>query len=220
MKNLVVILGILIIMPAAAMGELSTRVCQADGNTPFIDHPIMVGTKLTIIVNSDIGDPCACDLAIWDDDCNRGKVEGRDWNEPNLDYQGSHFPAAGEEAIVYDWLEDDPNIIRGISMLTGTYPEANDWFIVDYNAIAVGDCNVGFFENFSYEPSHEITFHHVPTRDFNQDTIVSFADFAVLASYWQQSCIDDCEGADLEPSGFIDPNDLMLFCDYWLEETD
>ena len=60
MKNMFYFL-IILCLTSGASGELSTRVCLADVNTPleladpkvpFIYRDIMVGTKLTIIVDS------------------------------------------------------------------------------------------------------------------------------------------------------------------------
>ena len=62
MKNLVIVILTLVFSSIAA-GEVSTRVCLSDANTPleladpnipFVYRDIMVGTKLTIIVDSNI----------------------------------------------------------------------------------------------------------------------------------------------------------------------
>jgi len=82
---------------------------------------------------------------------------------------------------------------------------------------------VGFYDHsISWDnPIYYLKFSHVRTRDFNIDTKVDFADFAVFASYWQQGCSEPgwCEGTDLDTDGNVDFDDLMLFADYWLEET-
>ena len=105
--------------------------------------------------------------------------------------------------------------------------EMGDWFTIDYNATAIGDCNVAFFDGIDYdlpyEPTYYIEFTHVRTRDFDGSTRVDFGDFAILASYWQEPGCEDlnwCEGSDLDLSGTVDINDLMLFTDYWLERTE
>ncbi|MHC4736714.1 MAG: hypothetical protein ACYTDW_20005, partial [Planctomycetota bacterium] len=60
MKGLT-LLAIFLGMASVAAGKVSTRVCLADGNTPFppvdsnfphVYPDIMVGTRLTIIVSS------------------------------------------------------------------------------------------------------------------------------------------------------------------------
>jgi hypothetical protein len=54
------------------------------------------------------------------------------------------------------------------------------------------------------------------SADLNQDGIVNFKDFAILADYWQQSTTAE---ADLDGSGFVDYLDLVLFAKEWLTET-
>ena len=60
MKRLISFIVLLVAAPAAH-AEVFTRVCLADGNTPleladpcipFVYRPIMVGTRLTIIIDS------------------------------------------------------------------------------------------------------------------------------------------------------------------------
>jgi hypothetical protein len=103
-------------------------------------------------------------------------------------------------------------------------PNEGDWFIIDYNALAIGDCNVGFYDySISHdEPNYYLEFSHVRTRDFNGDTVVNFVDFAVLASYWQVTVCSDpnwCEGVDLDNDSNVGIYDLALFTDFWLETT-
>ena len=219
-------------MAPVAIGEVSTRVCLADGNTPFppldpndpcVSPDVMVGTKLTIIVYSDVAEVWDGALAISGEDRNYGILSARDYNEFTFDYEGSHLPAAGDEAVVWLW-HDDMLEIDGFSLWTDFVdPNEGDWFIIDYNAIAIGDCNVGFYDDsISIDPNYYLEFSHVRTRDFNGDTKVDFTDFVVLASYWQEAvCYDPnwCEGADLDTDGSVDANDLVLFVEYWLEKT-
>ena len=232
------IISLVFCMVQSAMGEVSTRICKADGNTPleladpnipFIYQDVMVGTKLTLIISSDIA-VVPWDGALFIADANRdyGVLSARDYNETTWDWAGSRFKAAGSDAVVWDWANDD---ITGFEFYGGggTGATAGDWYIIDYTAIKVGDCNVGFYDySVSYEdPNHYIKFSHVRTRDFNNDTKVDFGDFAILASYWQSGCHapDWCSGADLDTNrdtntnGRVDYNDLMLFSDYWLETT-
>ncbi|MFZ0033430.1 MAG: dockerin type I domain-containing protein [Sedimentisphaerales bacterium] len=196
-------------MTAPALGAVSTKVYLADGNTPFDGQDIMVGTKLTIIISSDANtiDPYPVDLVI----------EGADRNYGYLP-EAYALEAAGIEPLIYPW-EDD--LHQGFSFQTDVNAVAGDWFIADYIATAVGNCMVAFYDNFEF--AYYIPFSHVRTRDFNGDTKVDFADFAMLASYWQEAnCgdVNDCEGTDLDINGRVDVNDLMLFCDFWLEKTE
>ena len=234
MKKITILL-LFFCMTSPTWGEVSTRVCLADGtpfepievNPPIIKYPdIMVGTKLAIIVWSDVGEPWGFDgggLAIeeqyWDYGIlsARGPKIGEDWT-------GSHFPAAGDEAAVVILEESG---IEGFSLYTGsTNVEAGDWFIIDYTATKVDDCNVGFYDyNIKWDdPVHYLYFTHVRTRDFNNDTKVDFSDFAILASHWRatdcNSSNDWCGKADLDIDGNINFDDLMLFCEYWLEKTE
>ena len=226
MRKLIILL-LVFGMTSTAIGEVSVRVCLADGNTPFppldpndpcVYPDVMVGTKLTIIVSSDTGGSWTGDLAITGEDMNYGVLSARDFNVTTDDWEGSRFPEAGTGARVRNWEEAG---IYGFQLLGHSSAVAGDWFIIDYNAIAVGDCNVGFYEDF--ELVYELSFSHVRTRDFNNDTKVDFADFALFALYWQETdCIGPnwCEGADLDIDGSVDIYDLALFVEYWLEKTE
>ena len=149
---------------------------------------------------------------------NYGVLSARDFNVTTDDWEGSRFPEAGTGARVRNWEEAG---IYGFQLLGHSSAVAGDWFIIDYNAINVGDCNVEFYEEF--ELVYELSFFHVRTRDFNNDTKVDFADFALFALYWQETdCIGPnwCEGADLDIDGSVDIYDLALFVEYWLEKTE
>lgn len=52
-------------------------------------------------------------------------------------------------------------------------------------------------------------------EDFNNDGIVNFQDFALLASVWNKPVTERLE-EDLDASGTIDLPDLLLFTDRWL----
>ena len=236
MKRLI-LLVLFLGMTSVAAGEVSVRVCLADGNTPLLPidpnfphvYPdIMVGTKLTIIVDSNVAEEWSGDLAIVDANRDYGVLSARDYNVDTNDWEGSHFPAAGVGAKVCTWQEGRglyPDI-DGFSLYTGyTDIEVGDWFIIDYTATNVGICSVGFYDhNISWdEPNYYLEFSHVRTRDFNNDTKVDFADFAVLASYWLAPDCNDpnwCEGTDLNTDSNVDLYDFALFADYWREKTE
>jgi len=207
-------------MGSVAAGEVSTRVCLADGNTPLEYTDIMVGTKLTMIVSSDVAQDWFAGGALvieGEEMQNRGVLYGRDCEFGEC--PGSCLPDAGEWATV--WETFFPGI--GFDLGSVEDPNAGDWYIIDYNAIDIGDCNVTFYDyDISEEPVDILPFHHVRTRDFDNNTKVDFADFAILALYWQETDCNDpnwCEGTDLDIDGNVDSNDLMLFSDYWLETT-
>lgn len=213
-------LALFLSITSIVAANVSTRVCEADGNTLFDGRDIMVGTNLTIIVSSDVDDDYwPCDLAIKGTNRDYGVLSARDYNDITGHYDGSFLEAAGEDAYVFLW-HDDILEVDGFSY-TGE-GNAGDWFIVDYNATDIGDCNVGFYEWWGSEPAYNLSFTHVRTRDFNNDTIVNFADFEIFTSHWQDiGCIGPnwCEGADLDTNGIVDGNDLELFVRYWLETT-
>jgi len=220
------------------MGKVSTRVCLADANTPleladpnipFVYRNIMVGTRLTIIVDSNIAGFWEGGLFIVGTDRDYGVLSGRDYNDTTLDWEGSRFEAAGDGALVFDRWDDiqsgfdlyccDFDLYGHISVVAG------DWFIIDYTATNVGVCKIGFYDHsVSWDyPVYYHVFSHVRTRDFDNDARVDFNDFAVLASHWQETdCIDPnwCEGTDLDTDGNVDCNDLTLFMDYWLKRTE
>lgn len=55
--------------------------------------------------------------------------------------------------------------------------------------------------------------------NMNNDCQVNFFDFGLWGSHWlEDNCADanDCEGADLDLSGIVDPNDLKIFGSEWL----
>jgi hypothetical protein len=232
MKKITILL-LFLSMTLPILGAVSTRVYLADGNTPLepievnlpiIKYPdIMVGTKLTVIVDSNVaeywyGGVLSVEKA---DMANRGLLYGRGYD--GFGYPGSCLPAAGDDAAVWDtYMYPGP----GFELYGGSDPNVGDWFIFDYNALDIGDCNVAFYDYdvSDTEPVYTLIFHHVCTRDFNNDTKVDFADFAVLASYWQATDCNDsggwCEGTDLDIDGNVDLDDLMLFVDYWLERTE
>jgi len=233
MSKLMLFLPVLCVVSAAA-GEVSTRVCVADGNglflpvdfnLPVIEYPeIMVGTTLTIIVYSNVAGQWEGGLFITDPNREYGVLSGRDYNEVTGDWEGSHLEAAGIGARVYDW-EDDTK--TGFALYAHRTAVAGNWFVIDYTAANVGNCVVEFYDyggpGGMYSAKEYLSFYHVPTRDFDNDTKVNFVDFAVFASHWFEiGCMepDWCEGTDLDRDKDVDAHDIALFADYWLETTD
>jgi len=234
MKNLTSVV-LLLVFSSIAAGEVSTRVCLADANTPleltdpnvpFVYRDIMVGTKLTIIVYSDIGGEFifeqGYDLAIQGEYMDYGLLSARDYNDITGCWEGSILEAASSFACVYEWVEMG---IHGFNLQSDIKSEPGDWFIIDYTATSMGVCEIVFYDrNVSWvEPKYNLIFSHVRTRDFNQDKKVNFADLTFLALYWLQAgCTgpDWCAGTDLNTDGIVDYDDLMLFADFWLERTE
>ena len=205
--------------------DISVRVCLADGNTPleladpcvpWVYRDIMVGTRLTIIVDSNADGAWSGGLYIPGTDHDYGRLYCK-----GLGCEYSVLPAAGGASVV-DYAD---GLLFGYSLLTYSDAVAGDWFIIDYNAISVGDCNVGLYDDsYSFDiPWQEMSFTHVPSRDFNGDHIVNFTDFAVLGLYWGiTDCTDPygCKKVDFDGDGTVDINDLRMFVEYWLERTD
>ncbi|OQY07491.1 MAG: hypothetical protein B6I25_01655 [Planctomycetales bacterium 4572_13] len=60
--------------------------------------------------------------------------------------------------------------------------------------------------------------------DLNMDCGVDLLDFSVLGSVWLADCNDisdpnaPCHLADMDKSGIVDPNDLVLMSEHWLEK--
>ena len=220
--TLIIVVGVVIMMTSLVSADITVEVYEADGNTPFDDRDIMVGEKLTIVINSDVNDYWSGGLFISGNHRSLATLSGRD-NDPNTrDYELSHYEAAGELAKVTGWQDSS---IWGFDLYTSDINDVNftadDWFIIDYEANAVGDCNVGFYDySISWsDPNYELYFTHVSSRDFDGSGSVDFSDFTVFASEWfEDDCNDPnwCKGSDLDMDGDVDVNDLGLFTNYWL----
>ena len=227
MKKLLVLILALGIVPIAT-GQITLEVREADGETPFdCNDDIMVGSRLTIIVSSDCNDYWSGGLFIKGEDRALGTLAGRGLDPNARDYTDSHYEDTGDFAKVTGWKDSS---IWGFDLYT-FYPvdgnsESNStvaggWFIIDYKAEEVGDCNVGFYDySISWDdPNYFLRFSHSPTRDLNFDEKVNFVDFATFASKWNATDRNDpnwCDGADLDRDSDVDYNDLGLFLDYWL----
>ncbi len=223
-KRLISFVVLLIATVPAAHAEVFTRVCLADGNTlleladpciPYVYRPIMVGTHLTIIISSDTNEEWDGGvLTLWDANLNYGVLPG-----------GSPLPAAGDDAVVWPWIDSsEEHYAEGLALGGGRNPSIADWFIVDYNAISTGNCSVFFYDWDGYPDTqlYQMSFTHVRTRDFNNDGIVNFEDFAVFGLNWHRTdCSEpeNCSGADLDADGDVGISDLKQFAEYWLEKT-
>ena len=217
----------------------TTPVALKDPNTLHVYSDVMVGTRLVLVVSSD--KPWK-DITGWlgglqltRDDWERGKLLGRgyDPNNPDPGYQDSCLPAAGvpnftfgiEPTVIFlEYLGVDSSYV-GFQLTTLGNAFAGDWFVLDYVAEKVGSCSVGLYDYWlSLDvPQETLTFNQVPSRDFDGNGIVDFADFASLAAHWRQqvdpSAIAVCPD-DLDSDQVIGPRDLAMFSDYWLERTD
>jgi hypothetical protein len=237
MKRLVLFILIMAI-GSSAYATVSVTVYRADGLTllpladpciPNVYRPIMVGTHLTIIVDSNADGYWDGELTIWDTNQDYGSLFGRGYSEETFDWAGSRFPAAGEMATVFELLGDEIvgeeiHSTKGFQFTAYEDAIAGDWFILDYNATGIGSCPVVFFDrakNPDY-PVYQLSFTHVRTRDFDDDGIVNFNDFVLLGINWRRTDCqtqENCSGTDLDANGNVDFDDLKMFADFWLERT-
>lgn len=217
-----IVVSVVIMITSWVSADITVGVYEVDGNTPFDDRDIMIGEKLTIVVSSDTNDFWSGGLFTSGNHRLRATLSGRD-NDPNTrDCELSHYEAAGDIAKVTGWQDSS---IWGFDLYTSDINDSNfiagNWFIIDYEAEAIGDCNVGFYDyNTSWsDPNYYLYFYHIPTRDIKPDGVVDFLDFSILAPQWFAIDCNEpnwCQGADFDMDGDVDINDLGLFMDYWL----
>jgi len=56
-----------------------------------------------------------------------------------------------------------------------------------------------------------------PTIDMNDDCIINFAEYAILAAHWLDSCLEPnwCGGSDVDQSNGVDVQDLVYILEEW-----
>lgn len=195
-----------------------------DPNFPHVYRAIMVGTRLELLVISGAHGPWQGGLLMMWDDWERGTLSCRelDPNDPLGDCGGSILEAAGERSVASPYRDADR---VGFDLLAHKSAGAGDWFVLDYHAEQLGLCDVGLYDlvvDFN-TPMEILSFTHVPSRDYNGDTIINFEDFALLASVWHEPADPQVRPAtsfDLHGDAHIDPLDLALFNEFWLQCTD
>jgi hypothetical protein len=221
----------------------------------------MVGTRLTIFIVSD--QPGGWDGQLWHswDDAAVGAISGREGDPNSPGYEGSLLPAAlyrpdtSVDAPAHAFVDDvDETSGVGLYFSLGRDAIPGEWFVVDYHAKTLGTCYLGLYEfavaigpvdpGIWLPPSLErpeaphsvlqaLTLNHVPSRDFNQDNVVDFVDFALLAQAWRSDAPDPNQlqpappidpntvlSPDLNADGTVDVADLARFSAYWLQRTD
>lgn len=244
MKKLFVL--VLAALTPVAAAKVWVAVYQPDGKTPLAavdaNHPnvyrdIMVGTRLMFVLSSDSSEYWAGNLLLSWDDAEYARLSGRGYVLPLPDsrirfpnYRDSRLEAAGTRAAVWD-VVDSNAIGLGFSSdhtpyITGGHPAyPGDWFVVDYYAEQAGSSEVGLYDLLAGHsvPMQTLSFTHVPSRDFNGDTVVNLKDFALLASRWR-SAVDPNSppeaAVDLNADHRVDASDLASFSPYWLAHTD
>ncbi|MCK4960068.1 MAG: hypothetical protein KAT00_11725, partial [Planctomycetes bacterium] len=57
--------------------------------------------------------------------------------------------------------------------------------------------------------------------DINGDSYIDYGDFAVISTHFMEECFAPlwCDGADLNISGSVDPNDVKIVGENWLKEV-
>lgn len=251
MKKLLVPIVIVLVAPLALgrvwttvyRCDEKTPLAAVDPNHPTVYRDIMVGTKLVIVISSDTAEPWSGTLQLAREDEECGVLSGRGCGPatlgPLVQCPASCLPAAGRRPAAYP-TGDSFMVGLGLDNDWGTpkmRPTAGDWFVVDYSAKGVGVCDVelqtctlNIGPTTFLDPDMAIgldtlvqtlTFTHVPSRDFNQDTIVNSADLALLTSHWGSQADPNTPATafDLNGDGRIDVGDLAQFSAYWLERS-
>lgn len=225
-------LGLAVALAPATLAKVWTTVYRCDGVTPLeaVDpnHPtvyrdIMVGTRLVLVVSSDKGEYWWGRLLLSQEDAQYGELSGRGYVKTPANYRDSCLASAGKTARAIP-----ANNFWGVGIEFHTSVSlpvlAGDWFVIDYYAEQAGTCRLGLYDS-SVGPEVQIetlAFTHVPSQDFNADTVVNFKDFALLASHWNSKADPNGLGAafDLNSDGHSNLGELALFSEYWLERTD
>jgi hypothetical protein len=225
------------------LSDEQTPLPLADPNNPEVYRDIMVGTKLTIFISSDTAESWGGQLWLSNQNLIRGQVSGRDYVYDPVrylrNYVGSCLPGAGPIALV-----TRTRAMEGVYFdLTAAWGAvAGEWFVFDYEAVSAGTCSIGLYSDFLTDVPEDdrnpyedeppplpatllqvLRFNHVPSRDFSGDTIVNFADFAILADAWRTMTREDPNiplVMDLNADDRIDVSDMALFSEYWLERTE
>ena len=225
-------------MCVAGWGQVSMKIYEADGVTPFDYRDIMVGTELTVVVESTSAMSWCGGIFIAGQDRALGLLSGinRDPDIPALntctfndgqpfgepgDWTGSHLPAAGTGASVITYRD---SFFWGFDLQSDNTAITGDWFVIDYSAIDVGSPVIGLYDySISFfEPIETITITQIPTRDFDGNKKINYGDFSKIHHHWMATDCDPntdwCEQSDISRNGTVNLVDLDLFDDFWLED--
>lgn len=206
-----------------------TPLAAVDANQPTVYRDIMVGTHLVLIVSSDSDEPWTGALYISWEDASCGVLMGRGYSPAWGSYGESCLDAAGRGAMVgvYAGAGAGFELSTAESFgVPGWDPLAGEWFILDYHAQAVGSCHVILYSGAVGQRTlvETLSFTHVMSRDFDDDRVVGFEDFALLASRWRTTVDSDPNSPstrlDLNSDQQIGAQDLALFSEYWLDQID
>jgi hypothetical protein len=222
-----------------------------DPNIPHIYVDVMVGTHLSIVISSDT-DPVMWSgrLTIKESDTTEGQLWPCDFNE--LTYDSEESCSVLPEAQSVSGSGRPPRVESNFTRtgdhyiaMHGTYdPNTGEWFALDYHATGEGECSV-FLSEYIKEPFpnkipgyippvievvNESIFTHVKTRNFDDNGVVDFTDFALMALHFQNPASNDpnmpidpndfAPEYDFDQSQSIDMIDISMFMDFWLKRTE
>ncbi len=125
---------------------------------------------------------------------------------PTTDLTGDYFVNFKDYAVLAEWWLEDCN-------------SSNNWCHgVDFDSS--GQVNMNDLAEFAGQWLYGETCGEA--TDLNNNGIVNFEDYAVLAKWWLEDCGSSnnwCNGADFDLSGQIGINDLAEFASQWLNGT-
>lgn len=218
-------------------GAIQLRVCNPNTLQPLELEEVMMGTTVSILVQSDANDLWGGGVFIEGNNRKQGLLTARrsdpnsfnwDSSDPNLfhfNWDKSCLPAAGPKAYVLGWKDSN---IWGFDCYTDDLErQPGNWFVLDYTPLRPGLCTVSFYDhNESWadaDPNLTFDIHNTPTRDLNPDDVVNLADFVLFAADW--NTISDpndpntISPSDFDGDGYVGLTDALLFSDYWLYGT-
>jgi hypothetical protein len=219
------------------LSDGNTPLAPRDPNTPGVYRDVMVGTKLSVIVSSDKKTKMPGIIGMPWDDLSEGELTARGYDGALNMWQGSCLKDSGTNSSVWNTRMDA--VVGFYFMSGGLQICPGKWFIFDYLATTVGSCDIilgaaPVVVTGGGEPPlttgetmaivMKITLNHVPSRDFNNDTVVNARDFAHFANHWRTPAGADPNStsakSDLDADGYVGMSDLRLLNQFWLARTD
>jgi hypothetical protein len=211
------------------LADSNELIAWVDPNVPYVYPEMMAGTELTLVLESDRSGLWKGGLiAIAESYWNQGQLFARDFNEVLNNYEGSVTDLAGTRAKVSHYWGPTEGIegeALGFSLRGDFKAVAGPWFIIDCNTYASGDCLVTMFDTdvSQSEVAFNMLFPLVPSRDYDKDHVVTFADFALFANQWREPPPTDpnqpTSPMDLDSDGVVGASDMTQFSHYWLART-
>lgn len=223
------------------LADTNDLIPWVDPNTPYVFPEMMAGTELTLVLESNepgrwMGGSIFIFESFWD----QGQLFARDWDNRPGDYESSITEFAGSRAKIIESVGEKRGESQiGYQFVGDRNAIAGPWFIIDCNTYSPGDCLVTMddFDVSRNEAAFEMLIPLVPSRDYDQDHLVNFKDFAVLANQWQKAPHVNLYDPNTWPQNrFFDPNnpsplvdlnrndlvdtpDLGMFSHFWLQRT-